>query len=112
MAPDSGENSTAFVNIPAALPEAVHASIEWAKFPQCEAMLWFAKGLGAARSGNLDQADIAIGKLAEIVSTLADKKLTYWMKLATAQQQAVEAWVALGRGAGFGNVAANKGRRY
>jgi len=38
-------------------------SLSWQKFPQAESILWFARGLGAARSGNLASAKADLAHL-------------------------------------------------
>src|SRR5262249_37444014 len=38
-------------------------SLSWQKFPQAESTLWFARGLGAARSGNVAAAKVDLARL-------------------------------------------------
>jgi tetratricopeptide (TPR) repeat protein len=42
------------------------ANLDWDKFPWAEAVTWFARGLGAAHSGKLDDARAAVNRLTEL----------------------------------------------
>lgn len=44
------------------------ANLDWDKFPWAEAVTWFARGLGAAHSGKLDDARAAVQRLTELES--------------------------------------------
>ncbi len=78
----------------AAHPEALHPAITWDRFPQCVAMSWFARGLGAARSGDMAAARRAVDEL----SALGAGMEGYWQQLAEAQTGTVAAWIALAEG--------------
>jgi tetratricopeptide (TPR) repeat protein len=82
----------------AGLDEEIHASIPWEKFPQAVAMRWFAIGLGAARSGDVNRAQFALSKLSAIREKLVQAKLGYWKNLTDAQMLSVQAWIALDQG--------------
>ncbi|MBX2835341.1 MAG: hypothetical protein KTR35_00720 [Gammaproteobacteria bacterium] len=82
----------------ARLSPVMHDSISWEKFPQCVAMLWFGKGIGATRTGNEDLAKSALEKMQEIRSSLEEMKQPYWLELLDAQMLSVEAWMELNRG--------------
>jgi len=45
----------------AALSPGMHSAIPWEKFPQTVTMRWFAKGIGAARSKDLETAHASVG---------------------------------------------------
>ena len=62
--------------------------------PSSEAVTHFARGLGAARSGNLGEAREEINALNQIVQKLTDAKDAYWPIAIDAQRMAVEAWAA------------------
>lgn len=72
--------------------------ISWDAFPSCEAISHFAKGIGAARSGQLEIARAAVARLAHLVRALEEDGLEYWAKQTVVQKQAVEAWVQLAEG--------------
>ena len=72
--------------------------ISWDTFPSCEAISHFAKGIGAARSGQLGIARAAVARLDYLVRELEANGLAYWAKQTVVQKQAVEAWVQLAEG--------------
>lgn len=82
----------------AALPAEMHGAIDWAKFPQCEAMRWYARGLGAVRSGDADGARAALARLAELRAALEDAGQGYWARLTEAQMLGIEGWLELAQG--------------
>ena len=73
-------------------------SISWAKFPQAESINAFARGLGAARSGNVAAARQEITRLGSLAFALTTAKNTYWAEQAEIQKLAVSAWTARAEG--------------
>ena len=67
--------------------------ISWDAYPACEAIVHFAKGIGAARSGQLEAARAAVARLDRLARVLESEGLPYWMKQTLVQKQAVEAWI-------------------
>jgi hypothetical protein len=63
-----------------------------------EAIAHFARGIGAARSGELAAAQREVGALAAIREDLEQKKDAYWSQVVEAQRLAVAAWIAHGEG--------------
>src|SRR5690606_4274124 len=61
----------------AALTPRVPESYPWDRFPAMEAITWFARGLGAARVGDLEAAEAAIAKLVSLGEAAAETS-TYW----------------------------------
>src|SRR5262245_25341582 len=57
-----------------------------------QAVTYFAKALGAARSGDVDAANAAIAKLAELRDQLREKKDAYWAEQVDIQWQVATAW--------------------
>jgi tetratricopeptide (TPR) repeat protein len=82
----------------AALPVGAHDSLDWSRYPQALAISWFAKGLGAARSGDAAGAGVALEELATLRETMAAQGMNYWVTLADAQSGAMQAWVAFHAG--------------
>ncbi len=82
----------------AAMPTDMSPAITWARYPQAVAMRWFAKGLGAARSGDSDAALAALAELSGLRDTMADRDMGYWVALTEAQIASIEAWIALNEG--------------
>jgi tetratricopeptide (TPR) repeat protein len=70
----------------------------WQRFPQSEAVLVFARGLGAARSGNVEATRKDLARLQELRDALAAAKSSYWQEQVEIQHQVVSAWVAFADG--------------
>ena len=66
--------------------------------PQAQAITYFARALGAARSGNPDAAKADIAKLAELRDRLRDAKDAYWSEQVDIQRQVATAWVLYAEG--------------
>jgi tetratricopeptide (TPR) repeat protein len=62
------------------------------KFPQAMAISYFARALGAARSGDPAAARAEIAKLAGIRDALRDAKSNYWAEQTDVQMQIASAW--------------------
>jgi len=67
---------------------------EWSKTPQAEALLVFARALGAARTGKVDTARKDLERLDAIHAALATMKQGYWAGEVDVQRQTVRAWIA------------------
>src|ERR1700712_2704283 len=65
---------------------------------QVQAITYFARALGAARSGNPDAAKPDIAKLAELRDKLRDAKDAYWSGQVDIQWQIATAWVLYAEG--------------
>src|SRR5690606_17320969 len=77
----------------ASLPEPDTSAFAWGKFPQYEALVHFARGIGAARSGQTDAAAASLLKLRSLQSGLDNTPPNqYWKDQMEIQIQAVEAW--------------------
>ena len=63
------------------------------KFPQVTAITYFARALGAARSGNPEAAKADVAKLAELRDKLREAKDAYWSNQVDIQHQIATAWV-------------------
>jgi tetratricopeptide (TPR) repeat protein len=70
------------------------SSYPWDKYPYAEAIVHFARGVGGARSGNLDVARAAVAKLASIQAALAGRKGFDWASQVEVQRRAVAGWLA------------------
>ena len=69
----------------------------WDRFPAAEAMTRFARGLGAARSGDPDAATVAEDRLRELEEAARSADDTYWADRIRVQRLSVAAWRALAR---------------
>jgi hypothetical protein len=67
------------------------------KFPWAEAMISFARGLGAAYTGDLAAADVEIGRLVALRDKLNEAKDTYWANQVEVQRLEASAVLAHAR---------------
>jgi len=63
------------------------------KYPYVDAITYFARAVGAARSGNPTAAQDDIVKLVELRDKLKEAKDAYWSNIVDIQQQVASAWV-------------------
>ncbi len=71
------------------------AWFHWAPYPWAEAVTWFARGVGAARSGDLPAARSALLRLDALHEALAGAKEGYnWADQVEVQRRAVQGWIA------------------
>ena len=96
---------TAFAAIPvrhaferAAWVEAAALPIPKTPFAQAEAIAWFGRAIGAARSGDMTMAREAIDQLDVLKDRLAKANDDYWTGQVVIQQLAARAWPALAEG--------------
>ena len=96
---------TAFAAIPvryalerAAWAEAAALAIPKTPFAQAEAITWFGRAIGAARSGALPKAKEAVEQLGALKDKLAKANDAYWTGQVAIQEQAAAAWLALAEG--------------
>jgi tetratricopeptide (TPR) repeat protein len=76
------------------------ASLEVRPSPlaQVQAITYFARALGAARSGNPEAAKVDIAKLGELRDKLREAKDAYWSEQVDIQQKVASAWVLYAEG--------------
>ncbi len=74
------------------------ANLDWSRFPQAEAVNAFARGLGAARSGDLAAAKVEQERLGVLKAAMLVAKQDYWAGQADIQSTTVAAWSALAGG--------------
>jgi len=68
------------------------------KFLYADAVTYFARAVGAARSGYPAAAQADIGKLVELRDRLKEAKDAYWSNIVDIQQQVANAWVLYAEG--------------
>jgi tetratricopeptide (TPR) repeat protein len=73
-------------------------SFPWKEFPYAEAIFYFARAVGAARSGDTATARQEVEKLAAIRQALAQAKDAYWADQVEIQRRAASAWLAYAEG--------------
>ena len=74
------------------------SDLGWQRFPQAESIHWFARGIGAARSGNIAGAREALARLEALRDGMIAAKSNYWAEQAEIQRRGVEAWLAQAEG--------------
>jgi len=75
------------------------ATFPWDDFPESEAISHYARGLGAARTGDLDQARASLDRLEELEDAAREAwGDEYWARQIQVKQAAIAAWVALAEG--------------
>ncbi|TAI67029.1 hypothetical protein CWO89_05160 [Bradyrhizobium sp. Leo170] len=68
------------------------------QFPQAEAITYFARAMGAARSGELAAAERDVAKLKELHAALDNASQSYWASQVEIQMLAASAWIAQAKG--------------
>ena len=71
------------------------ADLAWSKFPQAEAILVFARGLGAARTGDVAAARKDVERLQALKEAMTTAKMDYWAGQTGFQIKTVNAWIAI-----------------
>jgi hypothetical protein len=70
-----------------------YSDFPWNKFPQYEALVYFANGIGAGRTGNAEIVQQAYQKLEELQNTFKDTEANkYWINQIEIQKKVVYAW--------------------
>jgi len=77
---------------------AAELQVKPTKFLYADAVTYFARAVGAARSGNPAAAQADIGKLVELRDRLKEAKDAYWSNIVDIQQQVANAWVLYAEG--------------
>jgi len=67
-------------------------------FPYADALTWFARALGAARTRDLPAARAAVAELQKCVDRINQAQETYWLEQAEIQKLGASAWLALAEG--------------
>lgn len=75
-----------------------HPAYPWEKVPYAEANIWFARGIGNARSGNIEAARADAAKLESIRDGLRAKKDNFWAGHVEIQRLGAAAWLARAEG--------------
>lgn len=78
------------------LPIRTHSMFPWNKYPQFEAITYFARGLGMARSGDVTGAREQIKMLDKFYELTVKAGQDYWAVLVDSQRKTVAAWATFG----------------
>ena len=76
----------------------VSPAFDWTPFPEGEAVNAYARGLGAARSGNATAAKAEVARLGKLREAMVVQKKDYWIEQADIQVDAIRAWIARAEG--------------
>jgi len=68
------------------------------QFPQAEAITYFARSMGSARSGDVASAEREVDKLKELRAALENANQSYWAEQVEVQMLAASAWIAQAKG--------------
>jgi hypothetical protein len=68
------------------------------RFPYADSLTWFARALGAARSGDAAGTRAAIEALRAIEARLGEERETYWAEQTAIQRRSASAWLAFVEG--------------
>lgn len=77
---------------------AANLAVQSSKFPHVMAVTYFARAIGAARSGDAASAKINADKLAALYDNLREAKNDYWATQVDVQEQAARAWILYAEG--------------
>lgn len=80
------------------LPIRQPSYISWDKFPHAEAMIYFARGLGAIKTGDLVATEEALKSLSLLHETTLKTDPEYWAVLIDAQHKTIQAWLSYAHG--------------
>lgn len=72
----------------------------WERHPQFEAIVWFSRGVGAARSGNPVEAGEALARLDILYRKTVESGQQYWATIVDSYRQTVDAWKTYAEGNG------------
>jgi tetratricopeptide (TPR) repeat protein len=78
--------------------EAMQLQTQATKHPYTDAITYFARALGAARSGDAAAAEKDAAELAQMHKALQDAKDNYWATEVEVQRLAIAGWIALAQG--------------
>lgn len=74
------------------------ANFPWDRYPYAEAVTWFARAVGAARSGQPAEARRDVERLMQLRQKLLDQKNPYWANQVDIQIRAAQGWIARAEG--------------
>ncbi len=82
----------------AMLPIRTHETFPWDKYPWFEAITYFSRGIGAARSGDIQAANNNLSRLNELYDQTVQAEQKYWATLVDSQRKSVESWIMFSQG--------------
>ncbi len=67
----------------------------WKDFPWAESIHYFARGVGAARDGNISKANESLARIRQLYANLPDNAPLYWRVEVKVQADIVSSWIML-----------------
>jgi tetratricopeptide (TPR) repeat protein len=74
------------------------ANLPWERYAYAEAITYFARGVGAARSGNAARAREDVARLQQLRQKLVEQKNAYWADQVEVQRRIADGWIARAEG--------------
>lgn len=71
---------------------------QWEAFGWAQSIHYFARGIGAARSGQIEGAGNELATIIKLQNDMPDTTLAYWREEVQVQKEAVESWILLAQG--------------
>jgi len=78
--------------------EFIRKNFAWDQFGWAQSIHYFARGIGAARSGDIDKARAALATIKALQEDLPGTTLPYWREEVQVHMDAVGAWILLAEG--------------
>lgn len=78
--------------------EMVRSDFAWQDFGWAQSIHYFARGIGAARSGQIDRARQELAVIETLQTELPDATLPYWREQVQVHVDAVRSWILLAQG--------------
>lgn len=78
--------------------EFIREDFAWDEFGWAQAMVHFARGIGAVRAGGVQQAQAELDKIVELKGQLSSNALPYWQVEAQVQIDTLKAWIMFTEG--------------
>ncbi|MEQ9619383.1 MAG: hypothetical protein RIG61_09450 [Deltaproteobacteria bacterium] len=82
----------------ASLEARTHKNFPWDNYPAYESITYFGRGIGAARSGNVEGAEEALEKLNALYDATVKSGDQYWSVIVDAERKSVAAWIEYAKG--------------
>ncbi len=73
-------------------------AVDWDQYPGATSLFYYARGIGAARTGDLEQAEQEHQRIEEAVASMREAGNVYWAYMTEALAKAVEGWVLYEQG--------------
>jgi len=76
----------------------IRPDFQWRDFGWAQSIHFFARGIGAARSGRIDNARQELATIIKLQEEMSDTTLPYWKEEVQVQIEAVSSWILLAEG--------------